>query len=317
MSHLIGMIDGMRADDLWPTLMALAAEHDSVFTRAQAAACGLSSRQVTARRDAGLVAEPLPGILVVTGSEPRFRQRLRVATLAGGGTVASHRSAALLHGFDGIDAAPVEVTVRRGRYPALDGVVVHRATPLDPRDIVLVDRIPTTSIARTLCDLGAVIRQDDVERCLDGVLRRGVSEQWVKDTLARVRRPGPSGTPTLERIFNDPRRTGGVPANWFERLLRRAVDAPDLPPIVLQHEVKVDGRVIARFDAAIPDWRIGLEAHSAQWHDRPGRVWRDLERDNEAKALGWDVVYVTWALARRPAKVLDLVRRTHAARLAS
>jgi hypothetical protein len=238
-----------------------------------------------------------------------------VAVLAGGGTVASHRAAALLHGLDGIDAAPVEVTVRRGRYPCIEGVVIHRATPLDERDMTIVDAIPCTTIARTLCDLGAVLRQDDVERCLDGALRRGASMRWIEDTLRRVDRPGPSGTPTLKRIIADPRRSGGVPATWFERLVRRALDASDVPPVVLQHVLRSpDGRVIARFDAAIPEWRIGVEAHSAEWHDRPGRVWRDLERDNEVKALGWDVVYATWSLTKDPDAVLDLIRRTRRAR---
>jgi hypothetical protein len=210
----------------------------------------------------------------------------------------------------------VEVTVKRGRYPALAGVVVHRSTPLDPSDVTVIHGIPVTTVARTLCDLGAVLRQDDVERCLDGALRRGTSEQHVRATLERIHRPGPTGTPTLLRILADPRRSGGVPANWFERLLRRAVDAADLPPIVLQHEVKAGGRVVARFDAALPAWKIGLEAHSGEWHDRPGRVWRDLERDNEVKALGWAVVYVTWSLAQHPDRVVDLVRRTHASRAA-
>lgn len=254
----------------------------------------------------------MPGVLVVAGARPTFRHRLAIATLAGGGTSGSHRAAALVHGFDGIVSAPVEVTVRRGRYPSIDGVVVHRSTPLDPRDITVVDGLAVTSVARTLCDLGAVLRDDDVERCLDGALRAGASGKWIRETLERVRRPGPSGTATLERILNDPRRTGGVPESWFERLVRRAVDAPDLPPVVLQHEVRDEhGRVVARFDAAIPTWRIGIEAHSATWHDRPGRVWRDLERDNEVKALGWTVVYVTWSLARRPDEVLALIRRTH------
>ena len=50
--------------------------------------------------------------------------------------------------------------------------------------------------------------------------------------------------------------------------------------------------------------------------DRPGRTWRDLERDNEVKAIGWDIVYVTWSLAKDPDTVLDLVRRTRRARSA-
>jgi hypothetical protein len=307
----------MRADDAWRAVAELAASQHGVLTRRQAAAFGLDRNHIGRALRDGRVVEPVPRVLCLGGTPATFRQRVTVAVLAGGGTVASHRAAALLHGFDGVDAAPVEVTVRRGRYPHIDGVVVHRSTPLDERDLTTVDGIRCTNVARTLCDLGAVLRQDDVERCLDGQLRRGASLPWIEATLARVNRPGPSGTLTLRRILEDPRRSGGVPDTWFERLVRRAIDAPDLPSIVLQHELRIGGRTIARFDAAIPEWRIGIEAHSAEWHDRPGRVWRDLERDNEVKAMGWDVIYATWALAKRPDELLDLIRRTRRARSAS
>ncbi len=305
----------MRADDAWRAVAALAASQHGVLTRRQAADRGLDSRRVATLLREARVVEPAPGVLVVSGTAATFRQRLTVAVSAGGGTAGSHRAAALVQELDGVEAAPVEVTVARGRYPEIDGVVVHRSTPFDPRDLTVVDGIVVTNVARTLCDLGAVLPQDDVERCLDGALRRGVSQRWIEDTLRRVDRPGPSGTSVLRRILQDPRRTGGVPETWFERLVRRGLSAPDLPPVVLQHKLcAADGRVVARFDAAIPDWRIGVEAHSAEWHDRPGRVWRDLERDNEVKALGWDVVYVTWSLAKRPDDVVDLIRRTHRAR---
>jgi len=307
----------MRADDAWRAVAELAASQHGVLTRRQAATVDFDKHRVaTAVRDSRL-AEPVPGVLVVTGTPATFRQRLVIAVFAGGGTVASHRAAAIIHGFDGFVAAPVEVTVKRGRYPTMEGVVVHRSTPLAERDLVVVDGIRCTNIARTLCDLGAVLRLDDVERCLDGELRKGASLRWITDTLQRVHRPGPTGTSTLKRILEDPRRTGGVPESWFERLVARALAAHDLPPLELQHTVRRGGRVIARFDAAFPAWRIAVEAHSAEWHDQPGRVWRDLERDNEVKALGWTIVYVTWSMAKRPTDVLDLVRRTRRARVAS
>lgn len=308
----------MRADDAWGAVAELAASQHGVTNRRQAAALSFDYRCVARALEAGRLDEPVPGVLVLRGAPATFHQRLAVAVLAGGGTIASHRAAALLQGLDGVRVAPIEVTVRRGRYPSIDGVVVHRSTPLDERDVTVVDGIRCTTVARTLCDLGAVLPQDDVERCLDGALRRGASLRWVEETLARLDRPGPSGTATLRRILADPRRAGGVPESWFERLVRRALAAPDIPPVVLQHPVRgPDGRVVARFDAAIPEWRIGVEAHSAEWHDRPGRVWRDLERDNAVKAVGWTIVYVTWSLAHDPAAVLDLVRRTHRARAAS
>ncbi len=306
----------MRYDEAWQRFLTIAHGQHGAVSRRQARDVGFDRRRVASHLTSGALLEPINGVLVVPGAPPSFAHRVSVATLAGGGTVASHRAAALLHGFDGIDAAPVEVTVKRGRSPDIDGVVVHRSTPLDGRDLVVVDGVVCTSIARTLCDLGAVMAQDLVEQCLDWALRRGVSQAWIEDTLRRVMRPGPTGNLALQRILTDPRRSGGIPQTWFERLVRRVVDAPDLPEVVLQHELRVEGRVVARLDLALPAWHIGLEAHSAEFHDRPGRRWRDLERDNAVKPLGWDVIYITWALAQHPDDVLDLIRSTHHARSA-
>ena len=119
----------MQTDDAWSAVAGLAASQHGVLTRKQAADHLSHHRIRTALAD-GRLDEPVHGVLVLPGSPPTFSRRLAVATAAGGGTNASHRAAALLQRFDGVEAAPVEVTVRRGRYPAIDGVVVHRSTPL-------------------------------------------------------------------------------------------------------------------------------------------------------------------------------------------
>jgi hypothetical protein len=123
----------------------------------------------------------------------------------------------------------------------------------------------------------------------------------------------------LRRVLDDPRRQGQVPQTWFERLVQRIVTAADLPPFELQYTLRAPGGAhVATFDGAFVAWRLALEAHSAEWHDRKARVWRDLERDNRVKALGWDVVYVTWAMAQQPpGATVDLIRRIQAHRSAS
>ena len=234
------------------------------------------------RLDSGLLVEPAPGVLFLPSAPLTFRARLMIAVLAGGGTVASHRSAALLHGFDGCTDAPLEVTVQRGRYPSIDGVVVHRAKRLDPADITCIDGIPVTSAARTLCDLGAVIGQDAVEQALDSALRKGCSLQWVEQVHRRVDRPGPSGTATLGRILTDPRRSGRLPDGWLERLITRAAAHPDLPEFVVQYEVRdpSTNQLVAKLDGCFPAWKIGIEGHSREFHSTPKREWSDLARDN-------------------------------------
>jgi len=302
----------MTNDDAMGAVAELAASQHGAFTRRQAAELGITKVVIAGWLRRGLVREPARGVLVLVGAPATFRSRLTVATLAGNGTVASHRASGLLHGMDPFDAAPLEVLVQRGRYPAIDGVVVHRATPLDERDLTVVDGIPTTTVVRTLCDLGAVVHQDVVEQCVDWALRNGFSEPAIRDAYVRLHRPGPSGTSVLGRVLDDPRRAGQIPQTWFERIVQRALAAPDLPPLQLQHVVRgPDGRKLATLDGAWPEWKIGIEAHSAEWHDRPGRVWRDLERDNVIKTVGWAIVYVTYALAQQPDKLLDLVREIH------
>ena len=98
-----------------------------------------------------------------------------------------------------------------------------------------------------------------------------------------VRRPGPSGTLTLERILADLRRSGGLPMSWMERLLRRAVDAADLPLIVLQHEVR-RWPSRARFDLALPDEVV--REGEREFHDRPGGCGATWSGDNEVKGTG-------------------------------
>lgn len=305
----------MRADDAMRAVAELAAARHGACARRLAATTGMTKAMIATRIARGDLCEPVPGVLFRPGAPVTFRARLSIAVQAGGGTVASHRAAAMLHGLEGFDVAPVEVSVRRGRYPTVDGVIVHRAKRLDPCDVTEVDGIAVTSVARTLCDLGAVVPQDAVERALDSALRRGVPEQGIREVHARVDRPGPSGTATLGRVLSDPRRSGILPDSWLERLIARSVAAPDLPVLELQHPViDLSGRRIAVLDGCFVEWKIGIEGHSKAFHGTGRRVWTDLVRDNEVAALGYDLVYVTWDLAHRPDDVLDLVRRTHQAR---
>ena len=71
--------------------------------------------------------------------------------------MASHRTAARLHGLDTTpwDPVPIEVTVRKARQPTHSELArIHTSTNLGPDDICRVRGIPTTSIARTIFGLG-------------------------------------------------------------------------------------------------------------------------------------------------------------------
>jgi hypothetical protein len=308
-------------DDAVRAVAELAASQHGAFTRRQAAAKKLSpARIATAVRNGWLVEHP-PGVLAVTGHPDTWEQRLTLATLAGGGHgVASHRSAARLHGLDGFDCiTDVEVTVdnrHRLRLPADLGATIHHVDRLDTElDVVVLGSIPATGLARTLADLGSVCTTSEVRRALTDVRRRGSSIQWIRQTAQRCHRPGQAGTGQLLRLLDAIPHEGGVPESWFEELLAECLADPAIPPVVPQYRIlDHDGSFVARVDLAIPSVRLGIEAHSRRFHFGPDAGRLDEQRDLAAAAVGWELLYLGWHAAKRPSEVRAVIRRVVDAR---
>jgi len=281
-------------------LLVVASRQHGAFRDEQARQEGLSPRAITARVADGIWLRTHPGVLIVAGHPRTWHTELSAAPLARPGGLASHRAGATLRELDGFDVAPLEITVEANRRARLSGVIVHRSTVLDPQDVAVVSGIPTTTAARMLCDLGAVVPDDRVERALDAVCRQGTTEDEIIATLDRVDRPGASGTRALRRVLGRPHRDGALPESWFERLLDHLLQSPRLPRFERQYELRDGGRVIARFDAAAPSLRLGVEAHSDAWHHGPRRGERDRRRDRAIAERGWDCVYLSWGEVRDP-----------------
>jgi hypothetical protein len=78
---------------------------------------------------------------------------------------------------------------------------------------------------------------------------------------------------------------------------------------VMQHPiVDASGRIIVRTDIGFPSVRLGLEAHSRRFHFGPEAESHDEDRDIAAARCGWELLYLGWYAARRPAEVLEIVK---------
>jgi len=288
-------------DPALETLLPLAAVQHGCFTAAQARDHGLRRSTLATHLATGEWQRRHPRVFVVCGAGPSWYTDMAAATLARSTARGSHRAGARLHRLDGFAVAPAEITVGAHQDVRLDGVVVHRSIRHRGSATTVVSGIPVTSVAATLCDLGAVVDDDRLERAVDSALRLGLTEAELTATLELLDRPGPSGTAALRRVLARPHRVGAMPETWFERLLDALVHSPLLPPVERQHTVRRDGRVVARFDAAFPVVRVGVEAHSDAWHFGPRRGERDRRRDRALAELGWERVYLSWWEVRDPA----------------
>lgn len=302
------------ADAAIRAVMELAARQHGVVARHQIALLGFNAKRVATAIDAGWLDEPVPGV-VVTGSAPTtWHQRTMMVTLAAGGhAVVSHRSAARLHRLDGFDhagMAVVEASVSRDYRMQLVGCVVHHVTPFDPCDITRVDGIWCTTVARTMADLGSVVRDRRlVGRALTAARRRHIDLERLRTTADRLQRPGQSGTGVLIRLLDAIPFEGRVPDSWFEELVGLCLADPSLPKVVPQFSIRDDaGRIVARTDLGIPSVRLGLEAHSRQFHFGPLAEPLDEERDMAAARCGWELLYLGWYATKCPAAVLRVVK---------
>jgi hypothetical protein len=270
-------------------LAAHAAEHHGVFRSQHARMAGLGKRQIGRRITEHHWQRLYRDVYRVNGSPITWRGDLLAACWAGGfRAVASHRSAAELHGLPGRRRDLVEITCPRWRRAHQQQVWVHETKALEPGDITVVDGIAVTSAARTLFDLGGVYRKGTVELALESTLRRGlVTEGELMALVKRVSRSGRPGGPILRELLAAREPGRRATASEMETLLLQAIRSHGLPEPVTQHEVWHGSCFVGRVDAAYPDARIAIEYDSDEFHSGRVPTRRDRARRHELIAASW------------------------------
>lgn len=173
-------------------LARVAAEHHGIFSIHHARDAGFSDEEIKRRRESGSWISLHKCAYRVAGAPVLWRGDLMAACWAGGfRAYASQRSAAALWSLPGGRRDLIEITCPRWRRARHEGLVVHETKASSRDDITTIDRIPVTSPARTLLDLGATCGRGLVELAMESALSRGlVSIGELEATLRRLGRSG-------------------------------------------------------------------------------------------------------------------------------
>jgi hypothetical protein len=186
---------------------------------------------------------------------PESRHVLLVrATVPGltAGSVVSHASAAALHGLPvwAVGLERVHVTRRgSGGGRVSRGLHLHVA-PLDPFEVVEVDGILVTSVARTILDMARSVPFTQAVVVADGALFTG---RVVHDDLraAQERAARWRGGPRALRVVDFSSELAESPGESRSRV---AMGRAELPRPVLQWKVyAADGRFLGRVDFGWPE----------------------------------------------------------------
>ena len=275
-------------------LLAIAATQFGLFTRCQAHRCGVTDRILQYRVRHGVFEQLARHVYRCCGSESSWHQRLLAACFVGGEKcVASHRSAAELHGLDAVKRGVVEVTVPRGTRVRRIDAIVHESLDLAAVDYTHVGPIPVTTPARTLIDLGAVTRWERVEEAFDGAERDDLAERFaVVKRHAQVRRQGRRGVGPMGVVLRNRLR---VPPKYvIERRFVRLLENAGLPLPELQYEVALPNGRKAYLDAAYPALTLGWELDGHGAHATRVQRSADNARASHLADVGWDLRRFTY-----------------------
>ena len=291
-------------------LAEMAERRHGLFTQADISAVGFSPDGVRWRLTSKRWARVAEGVYRISGSPATWEQRLLALVLsAGSGAAASHRSAAALLGIPGFGRARLEVSTTRPRRNRC--ACIHSSRLLPASHLIVVDGIATTSVARTIFDLAAVVHPLRVERALDSCLSAGmVGVEAVRAVTVEVGRRGRRGTALMRRLLEE-RGVGFVaPASELERRFLELLVEAGLPAPERQVNLGDEESWAGRVDFVYPAMRLVVEVDGRGWHDAQVDLEADQRRDQQLTAAGWRVIRVRRSqLAKRPAELIDVLRR--------
>jgi hypothetical protein len=276
----------------------------SVGTAAAWRAAGISERQLARLVREGELIRMRRGvyataaILARAGNDPRLRHAVEVAaaTADTGKGVASHHSAAQLHGLDLLQKPPagtVTLTVPPGTRTGRHGQaqVVQREAELPSDHVITLYGQPVTTAARTVTDIARTSTFMEGVVAADSALReRYTSKTGLHKVLAFCERwPGSSGARQVID-FASP-----VAESALESCARVSFRDQGLPTPELQ--VNILGRgdgIIARVDFFWRGFSTIAEADGLLKYDGRDKAIAELKRDRLLREAGFEVVHFTW-----------------------
>ena len=279
------------------SLRQLAADNHGLIDRGTALDLGVTEHVIRRELSSGRWSEIHPGVYYLNVTQMTWQARVRAAVFAAGpDAVASHRTAGILYGFDGIFGTMIELTVPCSELPVPAGVTVHRTRRRLPK--TTIDSIPISTAERALLDLSSLVGERILEKVMASAIhKRVVTLDSMDEAVALYGGRGVRGTRKMRRVIRlvEQDRTGSPSEVDVVQMVR---DAP-IPHPVTQLEVRLPSGIYAYPDFAWPDRRRLVEIDGFESHSTPDQQQHDLDRQNQLMDLGWRIRRFTARQVRR------------------
>lgn len=287
----------------------IAEQQGGVLHRDQALEVGLSRGQIERRLSSGRWLSALPSVYRLWPSPDPWSQFAHAAALWARDGILTHLAAARLQRLYQEFPFPIDVSfLRRScRKSPTPSIRTHGSVSLLPQDVVKVEGIYVTSVARTILDVCDSCSPKVAEGIMEEAVRRRPSILSQLEDLLLGLGKGHRGAAVLRALVGKhPGVATGSPLELrFLRFLRRW----GFPDPARQYEIYDRGGLIGRVDFAYPEHNIAIEVESVRWHSGRLQFDRDLERFNRLIAALWKPLRVTQAALRTPRSLAEQLRR--------
>ena len=301
--------------------------NNSLATAAELLALGVSKDQLRRWARNGQVTAVTRGVysptawLARVADDPRRMHALAVGAVIrrNPSLVASHESAAYLHGLDvllpGGTSAPQLTLTRRSQAPGralVRGALIRVATVPDDQ-VTEVFGMPVTTVPRTVMDIARTTGFMEGVVAADSALRSHtaikVEFAVVLETCAQWR-----GVVRARRViaFADMRAESAL-----ESVARVRFAQFKIPPPALQANISGKRGFIGRADFCWHQYRTIAEADGALKYEERGseRARAQLARDERFHDAGWETCHFTWReIYHEPEATIGRLRRAFARR---
>jgi Protein of unknown function (DUF559) len=221
-----------------------------------------------------------------------FLRAYAVVGALGSGAVASHRTAAHIHGLDLLTEPGTTVTVTRPAehrsHSARPGVHLYVAR-LPGSHVCERFALPITTVARTVVDLAKTASFREGVVVADCALHQHLtSKDELRAVLAEC--PHVRGCRQAAAVveFAD-----GLAESPLESIARVVFRDCQLPPPALQVRIGAT-KFIGRVDFLWPQYRTIVEVDGVMKYSDPYRARTQLRRDQQLRTAGYEVVHFEW-----------------------
>jgi len=287
-----------------PDIRTVLGRLEGLGTTADLGAAGISPTRIRTQLKTGALVQlsrgvyALPGLAEAAVGDPAREHALATAAAIrrlGSGAVASHQSAALIHGLSLLSRPhPAKVTLTRSPEGSKSrsgrvGTRLHIAE-IPPAHRTTAHGVQVTTVARTVVDLARTVPFVEGVVVADSALHDR-NTAWGELIAVQAAYPHWPGSRRAEHVidFSD-RRAESV----LESVARVSFDEHGLPAPRLQAWVGGEEGIVGRADFFWPEHSTIGEADGALKYSTPTRAISQLERDAWLREAGFEVVHFTW-----------------------